>query len=744
MNRRDLLTALAAGLLWPQGRPRRRRPRAGPPWTFRLDRAYRWSLAARDGPAIVTGAEVRTTLAGGTATALAALEEVRRFQLADPLGGNAGWQVVGTLAGVEVSTRFLDGPPPLITVTARGLGEERRLEEVQFFDTAAARIPALGGGATAWINGYRSSDACALARLDQAADVTGHWQLAVLPGATSQPLALAFGVDDAGEGAFTCSPDRVVATSRFAGRPVGAQLPPAAATLAIVPAADPLDALARLAPARMLAATPGSEVPTGWIFRPGPGGNAAESDFLANLEAARAALDPTRSQIALLDDGYQRAAGDWQTNDSFPHGHRWLTDRIHAAGFRAGLWLAPFAVAERSGIPRARPEWLVLDAGGEPLVLDERVGWGGKTYSLDAAQVGVRDYLRDLVRHAVSEWGYDFLALDKLGYGTAGTRVDRVMSPAEAYRGAMRALREGAGRAFVLGCDAPLQQAAGLVDAMRVGPAVDGSFATIHPAAQAVALRAHFQRSTWLNDPGCLAVREPLTLEEARLWVTVVALSGALPLGCDLPGSLPPERLELLKRTLPVAPAQSRTFDLAAGESGGELFPAWLLARFRDDWWMLAALNWEEAARRFSFSLADHGIRGPLLAYDVWENRRRSDVEERVALELAPHSATVLALRRRRGAPCVIGSTRHVAQGMELLEERWDARRRALAARSVRLDGRPYAVTIALPPGVRPRQATTAPEAACTIETTGQGATRAARLTIPSPPGADVAWEVEF
>ena len=42
---------------------------------------------------------------------------------------------------------------------------------------------------------------------------------------------------------------------------------------------------------------------------------------------------------------------------------------------------------------------------------------------------------------------------------------------------------------------------------------------------------------------------------------------------------------------------------------------------------MLAALHWGETPRRFAFSLAGHGIRGPLLASDVWSEQRRRDVD---------------------------------------------------------------------------------------------------------------------
>ena len=159
---------------------------------------------------------------------------------------------------------------------------------------------------------------------------------------------------------------------------------------------------------------------------------------------------------------------------------------------------------------------------------------------------------------------------------------------------------------------------------------------------------------------------------------------------------------------------------------------------------MLAVLNWGEKQRRLRFSLASAGIRGPLLAYNVWAERRRDDVDGEVALSVAPRSALVLSLRRRRRTPAVVGTTRHVVQGLDVRDERWDDRRRTLAGTAVQLEDGPYAVAIALPPGFTPRRATSAPDAGATIAATGDHGLRTAKLQLAAPPAAEVSWEVAF
>ncbi len=756
MKRRDLLGLLAAGLVWLPAIRGRRRPRRRAEWAFRLDGEQRWSLVSRGGAGVVAGAEVAVLLAGSEATPLGALEDVRRFDLTSSHGDASGWQVVGRLAGVEITAQFVDGPPPVITVTARGLAAEQTLTEIRFLDSGSARVAGLeGGGRTAgtrrparlWINGAASSSDCRVIPGDGTVPTTSHWQLAILPPyggpsarAGGRGLALAFGAADAGDGLFAVA-DQVVASSSFGRRLLSMALPPASASLTIVPAADPLDALGRLATGTRAA----GKIPAGWTSEHASAGGADEAELLTNLAAARRRCDAEAFRVILLDDGFQRSVGDWDTNDRFPHGHRWLTDRIHEAGFRAGLWLAPFAVAERSGIPTAHPEWLLQTDAGDPLVVAERDDWGGRVFALDASQAPVRDYLRDLARHAVRVWGYDLLKLGALGLGAEGTRRGRAVSPAEAYRAGLRALREGADTAFILGCDAPLQHSAGLVDGMRVTPAVAASFGRLVPAARGLLLRSHLNRTAWVNDGDAILVGESLSEAEARAWASVVALSGGTALASEHLDLLPDGRLAILQRVMPVAPVRGRALDVASpawtGAAEGAA-PAWLLAQVLDDWWMLAALNWDEAPQQLSLSLADHGIRGPLAAYDVWEGTRVADVRGRMTLSLPSHACTVLSLRRPRRTPFVLGTTRHVVQGVvDLEDERWDAARGILSARAVLLDERPYEVTIAVPPGFHPENAISEPEADVTVDVVDRGA---ARLRFPKPPAAEVSWSVVF
>lgn len=54
-------------------------------------------------------------------------------------------------------------------------------------------------------------------------------------------------------------------------------------------------------------------------------------------------------------------------------------------------------------------------------------------------------------------WKYDYVKIDVLYFATQGTNYSKPVSPTQAYRMALEAIRKGAGsKTFILGCGAPL------------------------------------------------------------------------------------------------------------------------------------------------------------------------------------------------------------------------------------------------------------------------------------------------
>jgi alpha-galactosidase len=171
-----------------------------------------------------------------------------------------------------------------------------------------------------------------------------------------------------------------------------------------------------------------------------------------------------------VDDGWQRALGDWDANDRFPSGMAALARRVTDAGLRPGLWIAPFIARSDSELYRSRPEIFLRDADDLPVLAGE--GWGGPYYAVDVTHPLAREMVSDVIAWAVGS-GYRLLKLDFL-YAAAlpGRRAADVPREA-AYRQAVELIREVAGDdVYLLACGAPIVASLGVFDGMRIGPDV--------------------------------------------------------------------------------------------------------------------------------------------------------------------------------------------------------------------------------------------------------------------------------
>lgn len=111
-----------------------------------------------------------------------------------------------------------------------------------------------------------------------------------------------------------------------------------------------------------------------------------------------------------VDDGYQIAEGDWETNSRFPGGGRdmrRMTDAIHALGMKAKLWWAPMAADPGTRILREHPEMLLQTAEGTP----EYITWWD-SYYLSPVNPATERYTLGLVDRFMREWNFDGLKLD--------------------------------------------------------------------------------------------------------------------------------------------------------------------------------------------------------------------------------------------------------------------------------------------------------------------------------------------
>jgi len=276
-----------------------------------------------------------------------------------------------------------------------------------------------------------------------------------------------------------------------------------------------------------------------------------------------------------VDDGYQRAIGDWlETNEKFPEGLGRLARDIGDRGFRPGIWLAPFLAAPDSQVARDHPDWFARHTNGRPLVAWLNPSWGGGQgglmWALDTTHPEVLAHLEGVGRD-LAALGFTYVKLDfTFAPSLDGGWHDEHRTPAERVRAGYDAVRRGVGDdTFLLGCGVPLGHVVGVVDGNRIGPDVAPEWAlpadreviagylraqpaTAHALSNTLA-RSFMHRRLWLNDPDCLMLRTDsteLSPAAARSWAEVVAISGGMALVSDDLALLGPDAESMLDDVL--------------------------------------------------------------------------------------------------------------------------------------------------------------------------------------------------
>jgi alpha-galactosidase len=510
-------------------------------------------------------------------------------------------------------------------------------------------------------------------------------------------------------------------------------------------AGPPLEALARYGDAlgREMGARVPAKTTSGWCSWYRFFHTVREEHVLDNLRFLAEHREELPVEYVQLDDGYQTGIGDWESiNEKFPHGMKWLADRIHEAGFKAGIWFAPFTVGANSALFREHPDWLIRDADGKPV--QAIYNWDQECYSLDCTHPQVQTWLERLFRTAAEDWGFDFVKVDFI-YSAAlrGRRYDATMTRAQAYRRGLEIIRRAVGERFVLGCGAPMAPSVGLADGMRIGPDVAiwwrvppgvpspaqtgarlgagrqargrpaSSFPAAENALRNVLTRFWCHRRLWLNDPDCFLARDEvaalvvggtempttlLTLDEVRTLATATGLSGGIVLDSDNLPAMSPERVAIISLLLPPWGESAQPLDLF--ESGMPSLFQLSVKRPWETWVLLGVFNWEDSPCT---------LRAPLPAgrrhvFDLWSGQYAGILSgEAVFPDVPAHGCRLLALREVQDRPQLVSSTFHFTQGaLEVEDCRYDEGRRTLT-----LSLRPVAkkegeLILYAPPGLRP------------------------------------------
>lgn len=420
---------------------------------------------------------------------------------------------------------------------------------------------------------YTDRDHCRLRQTEGARTV---YSLLVLSPSGEEHVLLAFASCHRFSGEFRLFPDsRFEVTLDAEGRVLGPGAEWQLEEFVALTGRSREDLLARLAGhlARNHPPLVHPSIPTGWCSWYRYYADVAERDILDNLDGIdRLGLDLRYIQI---DDGYQAAMGDWlESGERFPRGVASVAREIRDRGFEPAIWIAPFIAERHSRIFREHPEWFVRGADGLPLASD-KVSFGGwrrgPWYALDGTHPEVQSHLEHVFRVMREKWGCTYFKLDANFWGAlhGGRFHDPEATRIQAYRRGMGAILDGAGDAFVLGCNAPMWSSLGLCQGMPVTDDIRRSWDSFTTVARQLLYRNWQNGPLWINDPDSVVLQDipgqHATQEEYLFHATAIYASGGMVLSGDAVTELSPDNSALLQKLLPPSRIPARFDDPESG-----------------------------------------------------------------------------------------------------------------------------------------------------------------------------------
>lgn len=225
--------------------------------------------------------------------------------------------------------------------------------------------------------------------------------------------------------------------------------------------------------AELVSGTMGSRIPdvipTGWN----------DWQYYRNEKTARDILDSCDAmkilkeqgwdlQFVQIDGGYALHLSEWRIpKEGFGMEIGEISEHIRNAGFKFGLWFAPYIQNLKTRVVTEHPDWLLKDENGEIVRLENSNV--GPSALLDYTVPGTLDWLREQVQFLVKEWHVEWIKLDGPNITTyrRGILQDRHCTFQQMMRRTFEVIREAAGEALVEG-EGSMTASVGLVDLHRV------------------------------------------------------------------------------------------------------------------------------------------------------------------------------------------------------------------------------------------------------------------------------------
>lgn len=454
--------------------------------------------------------------------------------------------------------------------------------------------------------------------------------------------------------------------------------------------------------------------PVGWMTWYAVKFDACEENVLENAEWQAKHLKAFGADTLWVDWEWYHDTFDAERTDGvnsllpdktkYPHGLKYVSDKIKALGLRPALWIGYTHEPGMSEFIQKNPE----------VVLHKETSWCG-TYFYDFTNPKfLNDYLPKAVQN-VLDWGYSAVKFDTIPIALQmhEEHHDKMYDPGkttfEAYRNVVKKTREILGEdVYMLSCSGSSDRAvlwgADVFDAARVGDDIFSWEDFLKAGVQMVMRYYPLHNIALYADPDNLVMREEHnTYAQAASRAYFVSMLGLPMTFGDVLPALPEERVDLIRRCLPVLDihpmdVKRHTHDLRVLTINLNVELPF------ENYTVLDVFNLQETDTEYKVRLgADLYLdEGCYHVYDYTKKEYLGIVNEALSLELAACESCILCLRPVKTHPQIISTSRHITQGAaEIKALSWNGNKLSLTSELVANDL--YTVTLFVPDGYTPK-----------------------------------------
>lgn len=400
--------------------------------------------------------------------------------------------------------------------------------------------------------------------------------------------------------------------------------------------------------------------------------------------------------VMLCDHGWEQDAnwGYWEPDRKrFPHGMKWLASQLAKLGMSLGLWCTPFHITKNAPNLRELAPLELLGPDGKAHWKDICV-WGQipgqprclATTVLDGGNPAVQKFWRGMMAR-MKEWGTDYWKLDFFSLWTSANRR-RTLGVGDLYSETYRTFRSAAGDGLLNPCSCDTNLQTGYCNSVRIATDIGnagnwpGTMDQYRHGMGTIAALWFKHRKFWINDPDSIQVAKGCSLAEARVRATVAAMSGGhLMLSEDL-RSVDPERVEIIRRLLPVYPNAARSLDLFE-HSFPKGYPSLWQLRLQTGFGpatALAVFNMTREPIRFRITPAMLGVGDgrKFVALEWWQYRWLGCFKETFEVDVPAGDVAMLHAQPVKDVPSLLSVSHHYTGGYIVEDVRFDPSSAAL------------------------------------------------------------------